>query len=119
MSLNTIPPVTIMDGYHQVSANSDPVHVLFTDNISLQFIYGAGLTGSLAVQVSNNATLNVDGTISGGTWTPFTVSGLPTLSGSAGNGYVQFQLNSAFTRVAFTGSGGGGTLTTILTGKPI
>jgi len=123
MSLNTISPIVVFNGVSMTTnRTSTPVHIQYTDNVGIQFVWTGSPTGTFGVDVSNTATLNQDGTISGGTWTSLVLlsPNTPQATGSAGNGYIDLsQLSAAFVRATYTYSSGSGTLTATLTAKPI
>jgi hypothetical protein len=81
---------------------------------------GSGATaGTFAVQVSNTYSQKADGTVANaGNWTTLTLSNVPTVSSSSGNGYIDIDAISAFAmRLVYTRSGGAGTLQATVCGK--
>ena len=86
---------------------------------------GSSPTGSLAIQVSNDYALDSTGKVSNaGTWNTiyFSYGGSTvdsvSVSGSAGNAYIDIPQCSGFAvRAVYTASGGTGTLTGIFHGK--
>lgn len=121
MSLNLIDTITIMNGVSLAAdATSTPVHILYTDNIGIQIVWTGTPTGTFGIQVSNTATLGTTGTISGGTWSTYTVTSPPAPAGSASNGIITLnQLPFAFVRLTYTAGYGTGTATAVLTAKPV
>lgn len=121
MSMNLIAPLTIANGV-SMAANftSDPVHVMFSDNIGIQLVWTGTPTGTFGIQVSNTATLLPNGSITGGTWSTYTLSSAPAPSGSASNDTINInQLPYAFIRLTYAKSGGSGACTAVLTAKPV
>ena len=123
MSLNLIPPVTVISGGDMSQNITSPgVHVQYSDNIGVQFVWTGTPTGTFGINVSNNATLGANGVISGGTWTPlvFSAPNNPTATGSAGNGFIDLnQTGAAFIQVTYVASSGSGSLTAIVAAKPV
>jgi hypothetical protein len=121
MSMNVIPPTVIMNNVDiSSSVNSSAVHILYSDNVNVQLVWTGTPTGSFDAQVSNTATLNPDGTISGGTWDPLGISPAPAPSGSSGHYTISLnQLDSAFVRIAYTAVSGSGHCTATLVAKPV
>lgn len=81
---------------------------------------GNGSTaGTFAVQVSNTYSQNADGTVANaGNWTSLTLSNVPTVATSSGNGYIDIDSISAYAmRLVYTKSGGIGTLNATVCGK--
>lgn len=86
---------------------------------------GTAPVGSLAVQVSNDYSLNSEGAVNNaGTWTTITlnVGGTPAssiaISGNTGNGFIDIDSTMAYAiRVVYTAGSGVGALTVIVTGK--
>lgn len=121
--MNSLSPIVVFDAVSlAASQNSRGIHSFFLDNIGVQFVWTGTPTGTFGMDVSNNATLNTDGTVSGGTWTPivFTDPSPPAATGSSGNGYLELnQTTAAFVRVTYTKVSGTGACTAYLTGKPV
>ncbi len=121
--MNTIPPIVVFDNISlAASATSRGIHTLFTDNIGVQFVWTGTPTGTFGIDVSNTATLNPDGTVSGGTWDPvvFTDPDAPAATGSSGSGFIDLnQSGAAFVRVTYTRSASTGNCTATLVGKPV
>lgn len=123
MSMNLIPPIVVFNnvslGSSQTSAG---IHTQNVDNIGIEFVWTGSPTGTFGIDVSNSATLNPDGTISGGTWTPlvFTSPQSPAATGSSGNGFIDLnQTGAAFVRATYVRVSGTGNCTAILAGKPV
>ena len=123
MSLNLIPPVTVFNNV-DISVNqiSAPIHVQYSDNIGIQFVWTGTPTGTFGVNVSNTANLGANGLITGGTWTPLvlTAPNNPAAVGAAGNGFIDLnQIGAAFVQVTYTAASGSGNCTAVLTAKPV
>lgn len=93
--------------------------------ISYQFIYTGTPNGTLSIQVSNDYSLNPDGSVANtGTWSTISVQNATSALvasvsiAAAGNTFVQVQACGAYAiRPVFTRSSGTGSLTAIVTGK--
>lgn len=85
----------------------------------------ASLSGSVSVQVSNDYSLNQNGSVNNaGTWNTMTVSsgGLAVtvvpVSGATGNGFIDIDATAGYAmRVIYTATAGDGTLSAIVNGK--
>jgi hypothetical protein len=127
MSTLLIAPTPIIDAVSTAaSITSSPVHIMYSDLISIQLVWTGTTHGTFAAAVSNTAVLSSTGVISGGTWTNLDVTkyevtgAYPAPAGGASNGIMQFiNLGFAFFRIAFTRTDGTGLLTATLTAKPI
>ncbi len=123
MSTKVIPPIVLLDAVSlAATVASRGVHTLYSDNIGIQYTWTGTPTGVFGVDVCNDATLNTDGTVSGGTWTPlvFTSPEVPEAAGASGNGFIDLnQTGAAFVRATYTRTSGTGNLTAILSGKPV
>lgn len=123
MSQQLIAPVPVFTNVSLGSSQtSNPIHVMYSDNIGIQFVWTGTPTGTFGVSVSNTAALGADGNITGGTYTPLvlTTPTPPVTAGSAGDGFIDLnQLGAAFIKVTYTRTGGTGTCTATLTAKPV
>lgn len=127
MSTLLIPPVAIMNAVSSgATSTSTPVHIMYSDLVSIQVAWTGTTHGVFSVKVSNTATVSTTGAISGGTWstldvTKYEVTGAyPAPGGSSGDGVIQFiNLAFAFIELIFTRTDGTGTITASLTAKPL
>lgn len=121
MSFKVIGPSVILNNVNiATSKTSVGVHVLFSDNIGIQVIWTGTPTGTFGMEVSNTATVGADGTVSGGTWSTYTLTSPPAPSGSSSSGIIPInQLPYAFMRLTYTAVSGAGNLTAVLTAKPV
>jgi hypothetical protein len=123
MSTNVLTPIVILNSVSMTAdVESNPIHIQYEDNIGLEFVWTGTPTGTFGVSVSNSATLSATGGITGGTWTPLSLTSpdVPAASGSAGNGFIDLnQLGAAFLKVTYSASSGTGSLTVTMTGKPV
>jgi len=71
---NTLTPIKIMDAVDLTSnQTSTPVKITFLDNVSIQINLTDSPAGSFSVEVSNDFSLNPDGSIrDAGQWTVLT-----------------------------------------------
>lgn len=123
MSMNMIPPIVVFNAVSlATNQTSSGIHTQYIDNIGVQFVWTGTPTGAFGIDVSNNATLNPNGTVSGGTWTPLVLTSpnAPLATGAAGDGFIDLnQTGAAFIRVTYISTSGTGTCTATLTGKPV
>ncbi len=120
MSTLLIAPTVIINGTSLgASFNSNPVSVLYSDNIGIQLVWTGTPTGQFGIEISNTATLSTTGQITGGTWTTLTGT-YPAPAGSASNGFISLtNICAAFIRVTYTRGSGTGAVTATLCAKPI
>lgn len=123
MSMNFISPIVVFNNVSlSASRTSSGIHVQNSDNIGIEFVWTGTPTGTFGIDVTNSATLNPDGTVSGGTWTPLVLTSpdVPEATGSSGNGFIDLnQTGAAFVRVTYTRVSGTGNCTAILTAKSV
>lgn len=123
MSLDLILPIRVItNGDMSGNLTGTNVDVMYSDNVTIQFVWTGTPTGTFGVSVSNDATLLPTGSITGGTWTPLALTSPqpPTPVGSAGNGIINLtQLGARFCRATYTATSGSGTCNAILTAKPV
>ncbi len=127
MSTLLIAPTHIINAASSgASITSTPMHIMYSDLVSIQIVWTGTTHGTFAVNVSNSATISSTGDISGGTWnaldvTKYEVTGAyPAPAGSPGSGIMQFiNLGFAFIELVFTRTDGTGLITATLTAKPL
>lgn len=75
--------------------------------------------GVMSVQVSNTYSQNNDGTVkNAGNWQTLTLSAVPTVSGSSGNGFIDIDATGAYAiRLVYTPSAGSGTMQATINAK--
>lgn len=86
---------------------------------------GTSPVGNISVQISNDYSLNPDGTVkNAGTWTTifFTLNGssivnAAPISGNTGNGVIEWSTGTYAIRTLYTKTSGVGTLQVIVNGK--
>lgn len=86
---------------------------------------GTSPVGTLSVQVSNDYSLNQNGSVNNtGTWTTLELdlAGTPAttipVSGNTGNGFIDIDITMAYAiRLIYTAGSGTGSLTAIINGK--
>jgi hypothetical protein len=80
---------------------------------------GSSPVGTISIEVSNDYELNSDGTVrTAGTWTPLTLSSVPSVSGNTGDGLIDIdQIGAYAIRTVYTAGSGTGTLTAVFKGK--
>lgn len=86
---------------------------------------GTSPVGTVSVQVSNDFSLNPDGTVANaGTWNTLTLSvnGQPAttiaVTGNTGNGFIDVDPTAAYAvRIVYTAGSGTGSLTVTVNGK--
>jgi hypothetical protein len=90
-----------------------------TSQIGYDISWTGAPVGTFSVQVSNTYSLYADGTVNNpGTWTSLTLSNVPTLSGTPGNGYIDIDAISSYAiRLVYNYTSGTGTLNATVNGK--
>jgi hypothetical protein len=80
---------------------------------------GTSPVGTVTVQVSNDYSLNPDGSVSNpGTWNTLPTDGTGSVSGNTGNGFVDVDAQAGYAlRLQYTATSGTGTMTAIVAGK--
>lgn len=129
MSTRTnLRPTTVINAKSMSSSIiSSPTILQSISAVSYVVIWSEGSTpvGSLSVEVSNDFSLEADGTVkNAGIWVPITltlsgspVTGIP-VSGDSGSGFIDVPGISAYAiRLHYTRSSGSGTMTSIVNGK--
>lgn len=123
MSSDLIAPVRVMNAASMATdIDGTPVDVMYTDNVTIQFVWTGTPTGTFGVSVSNDAILSPYGGVTGGTWTPLVLTSPepPVASGAAGNGIINLtQLGARFVRPTYTRTSGTGSCTAMLSAKPV
>ncbi len=73
---------------------------------------GSSPVGAMSVQVSNDFSINVDGSVrNAGTWNTLPISPAATVSGSTGNGFIDIGATGAYAiRLVYTRTSGTGTM---------
>lgn len=86
--------------------------------------YGVSWTGSspvgvITVQVSNDYSLNPDGSVNNtGTWNDLPLSATCDVSGNSDNGFIDIDAQAGYAlRLVYTSTSGTGTLQAIVSGK--
>lgn len=100
---------------------STPLDIKNLDDIGIQLNFAGSPTGTFQVQVSADYQASDAGNVTNaGNWINLTLSPAPVASGSAGNVYIDIAtISSPWLRVAYTQSGGTGSLDVWATGKAI
>lgn len=114
------PMPVIVNG--DMSGNLTSLVTIISNMSMMTYTYSwAGTTpvGSIDVQISNDYSINSDGTVkNAGTWDSLPLSATPSVSGSAGNGAIDIdQLGAYAIRTVYTRVSGSGTLQAIYKGK--
>lgn len=80
---------------------------------------GSSPVGTIAVEVSNDYSQNVDGSVkNSGTWNALPLSSGTSISGSTGSGFIDIDQLGAFAiRTTYTRVSGSGSLTATFKGK--
>jgi hypothetical protein len=90
-----------------------------TSQIGYDISWTGAPVGTFSVQVSNTYSLNADGSVRNpGNWTTLTLSTIPTVTGTPGNGYIDIDAISSFAiRLVYNATSGTGTLNATVNGK--
>ncbi len=109
------------------SITSSPTILQSLTKISYAVVWSAGSTpiGTVALQVSNDYSLDASGTVkNAGTWTTLPLSddtGAVVLSlpvtGNSGSLFIEVETSGYATRVVYTRGSGSGTMSATITGK--
>ena len=80
---------------------------------------GSSPVGSISIQVSNDYSKNVDGTVdNAGTWNTLPLSDTTDISGNTGNGFIDIDASAGYAlRLLYTSTSGTGEMQVIITGK--
>lgn len=123
---NLRPTVVLDAGDMSGSLISAPTILQSISGVSYTVTWsGTSPVGTVSVQVSNDYSLNPDGTVANaGTWISLylNVSGTPSttvaLSGNTGSGFLEIEKTNAYAiRFIYTRASGIGSLTAIIAGK--
>lgn len=128
MSVRTnLPPQLVMTNASMAAdITSSPTILRSLNMISYTIVWsGTSPVGTVSVQVSNDYSLNPDGTVNNaGHWVPYTLnqSGTPTttiaVSGNTGTGFIDITTTAGFaTRLIYTAGSGVGTMNVTVVGK--
>lgn len=117
-----IPPFTVLN---QIVSGSSVVNSLVTvkpliSKITYSMSWTGTLAGSFSVQVSDDYSENVDGSVrNAGSWNTLPVSVTVSAAGSAGNGFYEISTGAYAIKLVYTpgGSPGTGTLVEVVTGQ--
>lgn len=106
-----LSPVTILAaGDMTGDLASSAVDVMTFDNVGFQFVWTGTPEGDFGVQVS----------LDGVNWSAYTLSPMPSATGSAGNEYVEInQTTAKFIRATYTATSSTGSLTILISGKMV
>lgn len=80
---------------------------------------GASPVGAVSVQVSNDYSQNMDGTVKNpGTWNTLPLSAPTGVTGNTGNGFIDLDANAGYAmRLLYTAASGTGVFQAIVTAK--
>lgn len=89
---------------------------------------GSSPVGTISVQVSNDCTVESNGTVTGGTWNPLPLTVLQSggtstettipISGNTGQGFIDVDITGAYAcQLIYTAASGSGNLTVTVSGK--
>lgn len=119
------PNPVIKNGDMSGNITSSPTLLIGATKASYAFSWaGTSPVGTVALQGSNDFSLNGDGTVNNaGTWSTYTLNylGSPVqsvpVSGNTGNGMIDVETGANAVRVIYTAGSGAGTMQCIFTGK--
>jgi hypothetical protein len=123
--MSTRPVITPFIVLNQTVSGSSPVYSLVTikpilSKITYSMAWTGTLSGSFSVQVSDDYSENVDGSVRNlGTWNTLPVSSTITASGSAGNGFYEIATGAYAIQLVYTPgmTPGSGNITEVVTGQ--
>ncbi len=120
--VNVLKPVTVINAA-AVASNvyGTPIHMMYLDNIAIQFVWTGTPTCTLSVLVSNQTVPGSNPPIPvTGSFTALTIMGLTNPAGSAGNFVIDLNnLGEEWVEAAYTSCIGAGTLSAYLTAKGV
>lgn len=121
---NALLPIKIMDAVDLTEDQvSRPIHIQWLDNVSIQVNLTDSPAGAFSVQVSNDCTLNPDGSVRDpGTWATLTSPAAVTVTAGAPDPVFMEvnQSGAAFIRLAWVDNASpSGTATAWLTAKAL
>lgn len=123
----TLRPYVVINAQSMASNITSSVTVLESITaVSYQMTWsGTSPVGTVSVQMSDDYSLNVDGTVkNAGTWSTIyiNVNGTPAttaaVSGNTGSGFIDIEKTAAYAiRLIYTAGSGTGTMTATICGK--
>lgn len=114
------PYPVIQDGDMSGDLISLPTIIQKLSEISYSVSWnGVSPIGSVSVQVSNDYSLNADGSVrNSGTWNTLPLSAATDVSGNSGNGFIDIDVSAAYAiRLIYTATSGTGTMNVLVAGK--
>lgn len=103
------------------TVTSSAVHIMYLDNVGVQFVWSGTPTCTLNVLVSNQTTLGSNPpTPVSGSFTTLTLTGVTNPAGSAGTFWIDLnQLGAEWVEVQYASCSGSGTLSAYLSAKAV
>lgn len=120
--VNVLKPVAVIDGAAlATNVYGTPIHMMYLDNIAVQFVWTGTPTCTLSVLVSNQTTPGSNPpTPVSGSFTALTIGGLTNPAGSSGSFVIDLNnLGEEWVEAAYTSCTGSGTLSAYLTAKGV
>lgn len=85
---------------------------------SYDLVWTGAPVGTFSVEISNSVTQGSDGAITGGNWTPVTLSTAITAAGTADNAFINLAgLEAYAVRLVYTRTSGSGSVTALICSK--
>lgn len=115
------PFPVITNGNMSADIFSKPTIIQKLSMLSYQITWANGTApvGMMTVQVSNNFSLNADGSVrNAGTWDDLVLSAATPVSGASGDGFIDITASGAYAmRLHYARTSGTGTMQAIVTAK--
>ena len=120
--VDVLRPIPVINGAAVASTvTSTPVHIMYLDNVGIQYVWTGTPTCTLSVLVSNQtvAGSNPPAPVAG-SFTALTLTGLVNPAGSAGTFWIDLnQLGAEWVEAQYASCSGSGTLSAFLSAKGV
>lgn len=120
--ISVIAPIPVINAAPLASTvTGTPVHVLFLDNVGIQFVWTGTPTCTIKVLVSNQTTPGSSPPMPvANSFTSLTLSSVTNPSGSSGTFWIDLnQLGSEWVEAQYASCSGSGTLSAFLSAKKV
>ena len=120
--VDVLRPVAVINGVPvATTVTSTPVHIMYLDNVGIQFVWTGTPTCTINVLVSNRTTPGSNPpTPVSGSFTALTLTGLSNPAGSAGSFWIDLnQLGAEWVEAQYASCSSTGTLSAFLSAKGV